>query len=772
VATAKGILAVLDNLQAGARRSIAQSEANRYATLVNTTSDGFLVYSSEGRILEANDVYCRLSGFSREELLTKCMADLERVRPREQILQRMREAASAGAMRFETRHQTRAGAWVDLEVSVTYLAESDCYFSFLRDITERKRTEQFLAESRERFQLAVRGATDGVWDFNVLTGDTWVSDRWCELLGYRREELPDATRLTQWVFANIHPDDHDRVNEEVRQHFELRKPYSVEFRMRTKSGECRWFQSVGESARNPSGRATRLAGCLTDITERKRADKQLRQALDRLEATLQALPDLLFEVDQSGRICDYRAKQPELLAAPPEHFLGKTIAEILPPEAAEICLEAIREAADKGIGRGKPYRLVLADGEHWFELSVARKSGADIEASTFILLARDITDRKRAEEQLRHSKQRLRDILDSMFIFVGLFSVDGTLLFGNKSPFEAAQIDPADAIGRPFWDTYWWNYSVAVQEELRAAIRRAGDGETVRYDALIRVAGGRFLTIDITFSPMCALNGTVREIVGSAVDITQRMHAEKQAQRHEHELAHVLRVATMGEMATGIAHELNQPLGAIASYARAAQIGLNVAESHAQRVHRLLQQIEDQAFRAGEVVRRLRQLVNKAEPNRSALRLNETIGEVVGLLEYESRVREIRLELQLDDSLPMILGDRIQIQQVFLNLIRNAMDALANMPSPRCGIRIATSCEDGQVKVVVSDRGPGIAEEYQDRAFEPFVTTKPAGLGMGLPICRSIIESHRGHIQYAPTPGGGATFSIRLPIHDSPSIHH
>jgi two-component system sensor kinase FixL len=229
-------------------------------------------------------------------------------------------------------------------------------------------------------------------------------------------------------------------------------------------------------------------------------------------------------------------------------------------------------------------------------------------------------------------------------------------------------------------------------------------------------------------------------------------------------LTHVSRLATMGEMAAGIAHELNQPLTAIASYAQACDWLLARGSTDTAEIRDALQQITAQGLRAGEIIRRLRNLVRTPDTQRVLADCNSLVEELRGLALTDARVHNARLEMELAPGLPQVLVNRGEIQQVVLNLVRNAIEALEGVPPERRLIALRTAAgPDDTVEISVMDTGPGVDPKIIDRLFSPFVTTKPAGAGLGLAIARSIVEAHKGTLRYRPEGAGGARFLLRLP---------
>jgi PAS domain S-box-containing protein len=259
--------------------------------------------------------------------------------------------------------------------------------------------------------------------------------------------------------------------------------------------------------------------------------------------------------------------------------------------------------------------------------------------------------------------------------------------------------------------------------------------------------------------------GAVVRLVGIAEDVTASRQAAEQLRQQREELAHVARLNTMGEMASSLAHELNQPLAAIATYTSSGLIGLQSGSLGADRWQELLQKVNTQAQRAGDIINRLKALVAKRAPHRSQVNVNDLVHDVAALMDSELRTKRVRLELQLEPVLPSAHADPVQIQQVLVNLLMNGIDAVSDQPVDGRRLQVRTSHRAGRgVLVLVSDAGPGMSSEHVEQVFEPFYTTKASGMGMGLSISRSIIEAHGGHLTVDAGPEQGATFRFDLPF--------
>jgi PAS domain S-box-containing protein len=254
-------------------------------------------------------------------------------------------------------------------------------------------------------------------------------------------------------------------------------------------------------------------------------------------------------------------------------------------------------------------------------------------------------------------------------------------------------------------------------------------------------------------------------IIAQVEDLTERLRAETEAQQHREQLAHVSRLLTVGEMAAGIAHEINQPLSAIATYAQACSRMLSGKAGGGADVLDALSKIGTQARRAGEVIQRLRTFIRKQEGERVRLDVNDLVRDVLKLAETDSREHDVGIVAQLADDPPAIQADRVQIQQVLLNLLRNAMESMRDAGPAEDPVVVTTTFAGDSVEIAVRDRGAGVSETIEKELFQPFFTTKAGGLGMGLSISRSIVRSHGGRLGFTRNADRGTTFRLTLPAY-------
>jgi two-component system sensor kinase FixL len=257
-----------------------------------------------------------------------------------------------------------------------------------------------------------------------------------------------------------------------------------------------------------------------------------------------------------------------------------------------------------------------------------------------------------------------------------------------------------------------------------------------------------------------------RYFTGFVRDLTERQEAERRIQDLQAELLHASRLSVMGQMASTMAHELNQPLTAVMNYLEAGRQLLAIGAGRPERIAEMMEKAIGRAQRAGDVIRRLRGFVSKGESERRIQNLNQLVEEALALALVGARQSAVRTSFELDYTLPPVLVDQVQIQQVVLNLVRNAIEAMDQVERRELVIGTRAIPEESMAEVFVADTGPGIAPELADRLFQPFVTSKPTGMGLGLSICREIVEAHYGRLTAASGNPSGPVFRLTLPIAD------
>jgi len=377
--------------------------------------------------------------------------------------------------------------------------------------------------------------------------------------------------------------------------------------------------------------------------------------------------------------------------------------------------------------------------------------------SSRVLRAAQMARELQAREAELHRERALTDaVFDSVPGLLYLYTADGQFVRWNRQHETRTGYATAEMARMTVAD---W-FAAEDLDAMRTAWQQALTGGSVIAELPIRMKDGSRVPYLLT-GVRVVIDGRPH-LVGIGIDIAQRKAVEAEAARQRAELAHLSRVASLSELSGSLAHELNQPLAIILSNAQAAQRLLAKQPPDLAEVRDILADIVAEDRRAGDVIKRLRAFLKHGEPERHPLSLNEVVGNVLALVRSELLGREIELDLDLAQNLPRISGDRIPLEQVVLNLVTNACDAMADVPAAQRRLSISTGRDGADVRMSVRDAGSGLPPQ-PGRVFDPFYPTKPNGLGMGLTICLTIVTAHGGRLWAESNPGPGATFHVALP---------
>jgi PAS domain S-box-containing protein len=378
----------------------------------------------------------------------------------------------------------------------------------------------------------------------------------------------------------------------------------------------------------------------------------------------------------------------------------------------------------------------------------------------------DVTDQKKAEEALRQSERELRLLVDTVPTMIYLTTPEGRPYYFNKRFSDWVNVDPKGEIV-PIVngvDPYAMYLHPDDREATQETFYRSfAAGEPIQYKARLRRADGEFRWLDCRVEPLRDENGTIIRWYGVNIDIDDEVRAQEALRLADERLSRASRAASLSELSVSIAHELNSPLQAVVSNANAFQRWLNADPPNYERAGRTAERIIRDANAAAEVIKRIRDLFSQTGQDRRPVDVNVLIGEVCELVADRLSSSAVHLDLALDGTLPTVMADRVQLEQVILNLVRNGIEAMQAVPPASRVLRVVSRRIDGaRFEVAVDDHGVGIADP--ERIFDAFYTTKKDGLGMGLAICRSIIEAHGGRISASSTPGEGSTVGFTLPL--------
>lgn len=679
--------------------------------------------------------------------------------------------------------------WVPMPITASLfhlglVAAMACELS--RDVWEAAHLSDRLRESDQRMTLAAEAANLGIWIRDLEKEEIWANETWRAMFGFGSGE---SLGLDPFL-RRVHEKDRGKFLQAMERAAGGDGSYRTDYRVLRPDGEMRWIESSGRVEFDAAHKPVLTRGVCMDITDRKQAAADLRDSEEFSKTVLDAMAASIAVLDGCGVIVAVNARWREFAR---EHPDSLTAAGPLPRAGVGVnfLAECLRAGQGAGVARegeavaaresgvaagcgksahdgilavmeGRVGRFSLEylwdapQGERWFAMTVnpVGRRGRSVVVSQV-----DITERKIAEEQFRLVVEAASN---------GMIMADsaGSIVLVNAQTEQIFGYDRSALLGSSI-ETLIPERFRAAHPGFRAKFQADPKANAIRAGRRFigRRKDGTEVPLEIGINPIRTSQG--RFVLASLMDISEREKAEREEERHRNELAHLSRVSMLGEMAGAIAHELNQPLAAILSNSQVGRRSVDAgAHGDAEETAAIFDDIAADAKRAGGIIHGMRAMFKKdAAMEIQCLDLNEAAQQAVSLVHSEIISRKVRLTLDLHRPLPPVMAGRVGIQQILINLLINAMDALDTLKSSLAvaEIRIATAPCGSMAELTVRDNGPGISPQMQDTLFEPFASTKRAGLGMGLAISRSMAEQFHGKLLAENHPGGGACFRLLLP---------
>ncbi len=648
----------------------------------------------------------------------------------------------------------------------------------VQDITERKQAEARLKESESSYRGVFNGTDDGIFVHDAKSGAIIdVNRAVCEMVGCTREE---ALALSVGDFSQGEPPyTTERAFERIRKAYE-EGPQRFEWRGKRKNGELFWAEIHLKRAMIAGHE--RILAVVRDVTERRRAEAKLKESESSYRGIFNATDDAIFIHDaESGAILDVSRAMCEMYGYSHEEALGLSVGDLSPGESPYTmphAREKVRKAFEEGPQRFE-WRAKRKNGE-FFWVDVHLKRAAIGGQERILAVVRDITEGKQAEEELASAKSFLDTVVDMSPFAMWVSDAEGTVIRTNRSLRETLELTDEQIVGRynVLTDTNLETRGVMPvvrdvfekHEPARFSIPwRAAEAGTAAFD------GARDLYIDVSMFPILDAEGELMHVVCQWVDITERKRVEEAArkaqdallehQRHETERVQVeldkareqlvsqTRLATIGQVAASIAHEVRNPLGAVRN---AAYYLKRHAPTENPRIPEYLGIIDQEIAAANRVISDMMEMARSKVPVKEHVDLSETVQAV---FDQVGPGEGMRCRLSLDRAPFAVYADPGLLRQVMANLLTNAIQVMGDEGT----ITVEARRHADHDAIMVRDGGPGVSAEHRDRLFEPLFTTKAKGTGLGLTICRQIIERHGGTIDLSDHEGPGAAFCIRLP---------
>jgi PAS domain S-box-containing protein len=705
------------------------------------------------------------------------------------IKEKLDECFQGKVVKYELRY--RYPKLGERDISISYFPIEgpngvDHAACVIQDITERKQAEEALRTSeREQHKIAEQLETErarlieaqavakmGSWETELSSLDV----TWSEQTHRIFETDPAYFHPTRPGFVElIHPEDRAKVDATFEASLEKGAPSTVEYRIVLTDGRVKVLEEHWKIFHDGQGRAARLIGTCQDVTERKQAEEALRRSeseakarAEELAVILDAVPGMaLISRDPEAEIITGSRVAYELLRLPYGTNISKSAPEGERPLSFRVVKDGqelpptelpVQKAAATGqVIRESEITLAFDDGttrEMFGNAAPLLNEAGLVRGAVGVFV--DISERKRAEESLKlfrmlvdHSNDAIEVVDPETLHFIDINDRACVNLGYTREELLSMNVYDVDP-----------NADESLHRRVKEELRTSG---SAIFESLHRRKDGSTFPVEVSVKQV-KLDRSY--MVSVARDVTERKRAEQALQESRAALTRVARIATMGELTASIAHEINQPLAAVVTNASASLHWLAMQPPDLAEARQAMAGAMQEANRASSVVGRIRTLLKKASPEMQPLDVNELIREVLALTHNQLLTSAVAVHTELASDIPTVLGDRVQVQQVMLNLIMNGIDAMTAISGRPRTLLIKSARDTEGVLVQVEDSGQGIDPEQLPRIFDSFYTTKPQGIGMGLSISRSIIEAHDGRLWASPGAVCGAVFQFVLPIAD------
>jgi PAS domain S-box-containing protein len=591
-----------------------------------------------------------------------------------------------------------------------------------------------------------------------------VNHKWLEYTGQTLDYVisePEA-----WMAA-VHSEDRKDTAAAFWKGIRSQRDFTMEARFRrAQDGAYRWHLNRAVALRDADGKIIKFVGTSTDIEDLKQSQQELRKTEERTRLIIDTALDAVVTMDASGMITSWNKQAETIFGWNSTEAIGRRMSELIIPFPQRTAHErGLRHFLATGEGPLLSRRIevtaIRCGGvEFPVELEVIpMKLGGDWNFSAFI---RDITESKRAEEKLRESELNLRQMTETIPEMLWSATADGAIDYCNTRLLDYTGYSAHDVMGKGWTKLI---HPDDVESAARTWMSCVASGAAYRVEVrAIHALDRTYRWCVMNARPLLDQDGRILKWHGTVVDMHDWKQSQEALRNTQAELANMARVMTLGQLTASIAHEVNQPLSGIITNASTCLRMLDADPPNIDGARETARRTIRDGNRASEVIARLRALFSKRQAATEPVDLNEAAREVIALLLSKLQRNNVSLRSELADDLPLVTGDRVQLQQVIMNLLQNASDAMNNVHDRARQLLIQTQQDDADlVRLTVQDSGIGLDPQTVSRLFDPFYTSKNNGMGIGLSVSRSIIENHGGKIWAKPNDGPGAMFSFSIP---------
>ncbi len=706
-------------------------------------------------------------GMTRLEALVAAAVHPEDAAGLTDALKRSLFTGEGFAMRYRLRRAD--GAWRWMSSRAAPLRDEDGrilqWYGLCHDVDDQMHAEEALRHSERRLQQMIDTVPALIWCMTPEGTPSYLNQRLTDFLGVTLEELtaPDAMR----TLADTHPDDRGAVEAALVRALETGIPFAMTYRQRRADGAWRWTEGRAEPLRDEAGAVIQWYGVCVDIDDLVRAKEGLQRRERQLQQLIEALPVHIVSWTPAGEITYVSRRYLERtgLSDPSFEDFARATLELLHPEDAERVRVGAAQARQSGSAFAMRYRRRLPDGTfRWMDGRFEPQRDRNGTITEWFGLSVDIDDEVRVQDELRERERFLWQLVETLPAMIDCAAPNGEPVYRSRQLREFLGYDLEDLDGTgPSRLAATLDLGVHPDDLVGVKERYArslATGAPYARRHRLRRFDGEYRWVETRAAPMRDAEGAIVQWNVICLDIDGEVRAQEALRLAQDNLARAAQAASLAELSASIAHEVNQPLAAIVANSNACHRWLSAEPPNIERAKLTAERIVRDANSAADVVSRIRALFRQAPQAHAPAALDAVIREARDLTAEAAARARVRVEVEVDGSLPPIPLDRVQIQQVLVNLIRNGLEAMEAAEDRVLRIRVRRA--DDAIRTEVSDTGPGLA--FPDRVFQPFFTTKAQGMGMGLAICRSIVEAHGGRLWAEGNAPQGATFVFTLPI--------
>lgn len=674
-------------------------------------------------------------------------------------VQRYRQVRRGGVYRWT---ETRAEALRDDAGKIIQ------WYGVSVDIHDMTLAQEAVHQSERQLRMLVDTVPMQIWSVTPTGEPSYINKTMMDYIGMKLENFDAEGGLSGAIGTIVHPDDREVLLATLNRSFRTGEPFALRFRNRRGDGVYRWQEGRAEPLRNESGEIVQWYGANVDIDDQLATEAALRNSTRQLQQMIDAVPFNVLSFSPSGKLTYASKRYAGEVGLPPAHIEDfETLARHLAhPED----LPAMLARALDGFAAGRPFvnrfrRLDKHGAYPWIEARAQPLRDANGTIVQWYVASIGIGDEVRAQEELRERERFLRQLVETLPVMVDCAAPNGEPIYRSQRlrQFLGYELEALDNTGKTRLDG---TIEAAVHPDDIAEVKERyghclATGEPYARRHRLRRFDGEYRWVETRAEAMRNAEGSIVQWNVICLDVDGEVRVQEALRLAQERLARASQASSLAELSASIAHEVNQPLAAVVANSHACQRWLAAQPPNIERAHRTVERIIRDANAAADVVSRIRALFKQSLDSRISTTLESIIFEARELMAEETIRRSVRMDIEIEADLPPVAVDRVQLQQVFINLIRNGVEAMDTLAGDKVlGVHVRRVEE--AIRTEISDHGQGI--ERPDRIFEPFFTTKEHGMGMGLAICRSIIESHGGKLWVETTESAGSTFVFTLPI--------